>query len=812
MDKKYDKYGISEMTVMIEDYGGFTYLVEVFARYFKRVLYYSPYESEFARSQPFIVGTGIPNVERIDNVDDYESQTDLFFFTDLHKGARQERLRDAGKAVFGSGKIQDLELYRTKLKELLKDLDLPVNKYEVANGFSDLKEKLKGKKDVWVKSDFFRGDGETFRYEDDECGIDALMDLERDLGINKEQENFIIEEPIKDAIEYGYDGFVTTQGFPDKTLFGIEVKDCYDDKTEVLTDRGWILFKDLDKTEKVFTLCLNDGKGYIKSEYQIPTDYIERHYKGQLINIEKDSVSLNITPTHNILVMDGVQNEFAETVSWKKFGKDRVYEKEATEFKRGKQLLRLQKAIDVVNRNKVFSLFQPKPILVSNLVTRNNYIQIGDKKITKKIFAAFMGAYLSEGCSIKRYYKSGKGYSYSINISQFKYVEQFKDILDKMPYKFTRVKSGFNCYDFKLGEYLHQFGYAREKYIPDFIKQSNKSVINAFLDAYCLGDGTFTFKFKSIRKDSCAYNENYTHKVMQGRKFYTASKRMADDLQELLVLIGSVAVSGIDKFYYNKTKKMELPMYGVQEKLINRKNYIFPKDVSYIDYSGNVYCVTVPNGIIMIRRNGKSMWCGNCSYAAIFTDYDKLPKTTREANEKLLPVFMSKNYNGWYSSEERCTKKDFSYYLDMTARLGEPPTSLACEMFKDYPIYCWEVANGIVPKVEAKAKYGVQLIIKSDRAVDHPQRIFFPEKYKVFVKIKSLHIDENGHSIFVPQNTSMTEIGAVIFYADTLKAAKEGCIKIAKEVRGYGLKINLSALDDAESVVSNLIKYGVNLF
>jgi len=421
-----DKYNLKDRTILIEDYGGFTYLVEVFAKYFGTVLYYSPYESEFARSQPFIVGTGIPNVTRIDNVDDYEDNVDLFFFTDLHKGARQNRLRSAGKAVFGSGKVQDIELYRTKLKTLLKDLELPVNKYEVSHGFSDLKKKLKGKKDVWVKSDFFRGDSETFRYEDDECGIDALMDLERDLGINKENEDFIIEEPIKDAVEYGYDGFVTTSGFPSKTIFGVEVKDS--------------------------------------------------------------------------------------------------------------------------------------------------------------------------------------------------------------------------------------------------------------------------------------------------------------------------------------------------------------------------------------------------SYAAVFTDYDRLPKTTREANEKLLPIFISENYNGWYSSEERCTKKDFSYYLDITARLGEPPTSLACEMFKDYPVYCWEVANGIVPNIESKAKYGVQLIIKSDRAIDHPQRIFFPKKYKDFVKVKSLHIDEEGNSVFVPQNTGMTEIGAIVYYGNTLKEAKEGVIKIAKEVRGYGLKINLSALDEADSVVANLKKYGINIF
>jgi nucleoside-diphosphate-sugar epimerase len=29
-------------------------------------------------------------------------------------------------------------------------------------------------------------------------------------------------------------------------------------------------------------------------------------------------------------------------------------------------------------------------------------------------------------------------------------------------------------------------------------------------------------------------------------------------------------------------------------------------------YDGYVYCVNVPNHIIYIRRNGKSLWCGNC--------------------------------------------------------------------------------------------------------------------------------------------------------------------------------------------------------
>ena len=30
-----------------------------------------------------------------------------------------------------------------------------------------------------------------------------------------------------------------------------------------------------------------------------------------------------------------------------------------------------------------------------------------------------------------------------------------------------------------------------------------------------------------------------------------------------------------------------------------------------IPYTGNVYCVTIPNHILYIRRNGKGVWCGN---------------------------------------------------------------------------------------------------------------------------------------------------------------------------------------------------------
>jgi hypothetical protein len=31
-----------------------------------------------------------------------------------------------------------------------------------------------------------------------------------------------------------------------------------------------------------------------------------------------------------------------------------------------------------------------------------------------------------------------------------------------------------------------------------------------------------------------------------------------------------------------------------------------------IDFDGMVYCATVPNGTLIVRRNGKAAICGNC--------------------------------------------------------------------------------------------------------------------------------------------------------------------------------------------------------
>ncbi len=45
------------------------------------------------------------------------------------------------------------------------------------------------------------------------------------MGATKNDYEFVVEDPIPDAVEYGYDGFCIDGKYPQKTTFGVEVKD-----------------------------------------------------------------------------------------------------------------------------------------------------------------------------------------------------------------------------------------------------------------------------------------------------------------------------------------------------------------------------------------------------------------------------------------------------------------------------------------------------------------------------------------------------------------------------------------------------------
>jgi hypothetical protein len=423
---------LKDKTVLCFDYGGFVEVAIRLSKNFGRVLYYCPYESEFMKHQPYIIGEGIPGVERVTNIWDYYHEIDLFFFTDLHQGPFQCWLRDHGKLVFGAGRGEDMELYRDRMKVLQKEIGLPVNDHDVVVGLDNLKIFLEDKEDVWVKTNLFRGDGETWHWINKKLSEEKLIELQDSLGANRNNVVFVVEAALKDCVEAAYDGFAVDGMYPQIAPVGLEIKD--------------------------------------------------------------------------------------------------------------------------------------------------------------------------------------------------------------------------------------------EAYIMKLV------------------------------------------------------------------------------------------------------------------------------------------------------EYDKMPKPLKEVTDKLSPIFKQYNYRGDYGNEVKITRQGVGYLIDQTNRCPSPPTSIKIEIIENYSQSVYLIAMGMVPEIKYKYKFGCQVNIKSDWAKAKPQPIYFPEKYKDFVKIKNLYIDEDGVYKYIPKKDLETDyasaegIGAVVGLGNTLAEAIAMCKKIAKEVEGYGIYIDTHTLDSAQKELDKLTNFGIKLF
>ena len=95
---------VSELVVMIVGSGSDVEVARTLAKQVKKVYYFCEWrQTGFPDEILMNVGANFPEFEKVLNTDDYEDEVDLWVFTDILYGAMQERLRRAGKKVYGTG-------------------------------------------------------------------------------------------------------------------------------------------------------------------------------------------------------------------------------------------------------------------------------------------------------------------------------------------------------------------------------------------------------------------------------------------------------------------------------------------------------------------------------------------------------------------------------------------------------------------------------------------------------------------------------------------------------------------------------------
>lgn len=362
---------------------------------------------------------------------------------------------------------------------------------------------------------------------------------------------------------------------------------CYDKETEILTDEGWKLFKNLTKKEKIAQW--NNSQ----IEYVAPSSYFDYKYTGEIYSINTKSMDLVVTPNHNMYSCES--NWIRNNPSFKtmeelyhNYGPKTAHTIPSTFKWKGKE-------------EKYFNL----PINIKEYDQTRKPIG----SISMDVWLEFLGWYLSEGSSY--FTKSNKNYKITIWQSKPKNILAIYRLLKKLPFKICyfhtnrgngNCNTGFNIFNKQLFLYLKRFGLSYDKYIPREILNLSSRQLNILYSSLMLGDGD-----------------------KEGR-YYTVSKQLANDVQELILKLGHKA----SITYRNPRTKNCKPSYVIRK--LKEENTTFQtQDVKKISYNDKVYCVEVPSHLLIVRRNGKVLVCGNSH--AFYTYCPELRKTSFNYDE-----------------------------------------------------------------------------------------------------------------------------------------------------------------------------------
>lgn len=207
----------------------------------------------------------------------------------------------------------------------------------------------------------------------------------------------------------------------------------------------------------------------------------------------------------------------------------------------------------------------------------------------------FIVAFMADGC-IKN-----KKYGY-ISIKKQRKIDRLNNILLNMalPHSITRskIRKGDNTY--YLGDIITKY------FIEENGKYTKKYPKNWFKD--------LSIRQRKLIIEELVYWDGYKSSKNTWQ-FFTSKK-------EEMELIRNIAVSsGYCVNVYPRKKKGYRDNYSLTflEKKMRNQNM---RKVTSLKYNGEVYCATVPTGMIMIKQGKYIQISGNC---------DKLPKSDRDA-------------------------------------------------------------------------------------------------------------------------------------------------------------------------------------
>lgn len=345
---------------------------------------------------------------------------------------------------------------------------------------------------------------------------------------------------------------------------------CFDSKTEVLTEKGWSEWESIEQDTKLAT---RNYKGELI--YQKPDRLIRQLYNGIMVGFKGMWHNLLVTPNHRLIAKKsykgGVPRHMLKNTDYLIFKRFPV--KDVLERMKGKQ-----------------ATFEQTCKAVWNCNSDIKSINIGSKNIKIEPFLEFLGLYLSDGSTTIR----DKVHQYIVQIRTTK--DDVKKIVTslarKMGYHSFINGDAVRITNKELATFLIKLGKTKTKRIPREYLNLHPNQLRHLWKGLVLGDGHYYEK------------KGYY-------KFILSNKELVDDIQELVIKLGMGA--SIRK-QFGSTFNPKGIYWCLTTHRTKFKQYKKPE---FVKYKGMIYSAQVPNGSLLVRRNGHPVWSGNSNDAEI---------------------------------------------------------------------------------------------------------------------------------------------------------------------------------------------------
>lgn len=370
-----------------------------------------------------------------------------------------------------------------------------------------------------------------------------------------------------------------------KWVFGKGSPKCYDSETEILTENGWVKFPEyLDSAIKVATLNPSTDT----FEWQTPTDIIHMPYSGDMVYTHTCYLDSMVTPNHNHYV--SLRSGRGVNSRWTPFTKEQA-----------------SNLVDVVKRVRY------KTAASKYIGSTPNTFDITPNA---NAFATFIGWYTAEGwihtdntiayIAVKAHGRDESILTDLLDNNAFKYKKAYytTKAAKVSPYG-IKTPAGyemvyFSFYSKELCQWLKDNVGAScyTKHLSrELLDWSSEYLINVW-EGFHAGDGEkrsglITANVKKTWKSRKSFTD-------RGNRAYTVSRDLAESFVELGLKIGASV---------NYVKNKEI--YRISVHAFDYSLAEYKHQTSKVPYEGMVHCVTVPNGLVFVRRNGKVLVSGN---------------------------------------------------------------------------------------------------------------------------------------------------------------------------------------------------------